>query len=177
MDDFWVFGYGSLMWRPGFSFAKSVQAKLPGAHRALCVHSYHHRGTPSRPGLVLGLAAGGACRGMAFKVNGVDRDNVIAYLREREQVTLVYLERWRQIHLLENPIKKVSALCYMADPGHEQFAGRLTIEEQVARIRGNIGKSGNNEDYVHQTVGCLREMDIRDHQLEKLAAQLDLNAT
>src|SRR5687767_8101396 len=89
-NDLWVFGYGSLIWRPGFDFIERAPARLIGAHRALCVLSHVHRGTPERPGLVLGLDRGGACRGVAFRVAGAHRAETIAYLRSREQVTMVY---------------------------------------------------------------------------------------
>src|ERR1700742_2372184 len=90
--ELWVFGYGSLMWRPGFEFIEQVPARLIGEHRALCVYSFDHRGTPEKPGLVLGLDRGGACRGIAFRVASGQRSELAAYLRAREQVTSVYRE-------------------------------------------------------------------------------------
>jgi cation transport protein ChaC len=97
--DLWVFGYGSLMWNPGFDFVERVSARLIGLHRALCVYSFVHRGTPERPGLVLGLDRGGMCRGIAFRVPAALREKTVAYLRAREQVTTVYLETMRRIEL------------------------------------------------------------------------------
>src|SRR5581483_9176409 len=91
-DDLWVFGYGSLMWRPGFDYLEQVPARLIGEHRALCVYSFDHRGTPEKPGLVLGLDRGGACRGIAFRVAADLRQATIEYLRAREQTTHVYRE-------------------------------------------------------------------------------------
>ena len=98
-EDLWVFAYGSLMWRPGFSYLERVSARLYGAHRALCVLSHVHRGTPERPGLVLGLDRGGTCRGIAYRTPAKDRDATVAYLRERGQVTAVYRETMRTVLL------------------------------------------------------------------------------
>src|SRR5215470_9364387 len=122
-EDLWVFGYGSLMWRPGFDFIERVEARLIGAHRSLCVYSFVHRGTPERPGLVLGLDLGGACRGVAFRVTAADRAKTIAYLRAREQVTMVYRESIRRVWLEGDPQRQVSALCYVVDRSHPQYAG------------------------------------------------------
>src|ERR1700736_3749246 len=97
--DLWVFGYGSLMWRPGFDFIEQVPARLIGEHRALCVYSFDHRGTPEKPGLVLGLDRGGACRGIAFRVRDTQRHATIEYLRSREQTTNVYREVMRSVWL------------------------------------------------------------------------------
>src|SRR6267142_260265 len=110
--DLWVFGYGSLMWRPGFAFTERLEARLIGAHRALCVYSFVHRGTPERPGLVLGLDRGGTCRGIAFRVAAAERAATIAYLRAREQVTMVYRECLRRVWLKREPEHPVPALCY-----------------------------------------------------------------
>src|SRR5262245_40494126 len=116
-EDLWVFAYGSLMWRPDFPFLEKVEARLVGAHRALCVYSFVHRGTPERPGLVLGLDHGGTCRGIAYRVSAAERAKTVAYLRAREQVTLVYREAMRTIWLEGDPRRRVRALCYMIDRG------------------------------------------------------------
>src|SRR5438132_1714832 len=109
----WVFAYGSLMWRPGFPHLEKVEARLVGAHRALCVYSFVHRGTPERPGLVLGLDHGGACRGIAYLVSAGNRASTIAYLRAREQVTTVYRESLRRVWLEGDAQRQMLALCYM----------------------------------------------------------------
>src|SRR5512136_2387651 len=119
-EDLWVFAYGSLMWRPDFPFVERREARLIGAHRSLCVYSFVHRGTPERPGLVLGLDRGGACRGLAFRVAAADRAATIAYLREREQATAVYLEVLRNVTLLGKPEQRIEALTYVVDRGHPQ---------------------------------------------------------
>ncbi len=131
-EDLWVFGYGSLMWRPGFEFLEKRPARLNGAHRALCVISHFHRGSPEKPGLVLGLDRGGSCRGIAFRVAAKNRDLVIQYLREREQVTSVYLEKFRLVDLLDGDRARVSAVCYLVDRGHVQYSGVLTPEAACA---------------------------------------------
>ena len=100
--DLWVFGYGSLIWKPGFAFLEQKPARLIGEHRSLCIYSMVHRGTPEKPGLVLGLDRGGACQGVAFRVAATERKTTVAYLREREQVTSVYIEAWRNV-TLERP--------------------------------------------------------------------------
>lgn len=168
MQDFWVFGYGSLMWRPGFDIIGSSPATMHGVHRALCIYSWVHRGTQKRPGLVLGLDAGGSCRGMAFKVAGSNRNDVIDYLRARELVTNVYLEVERPIKLDNG--ERADAVTYVVDPTHEQYAGRLPHEKLVAQIHGAVGQSGKNEEYILNTVTHLRELGIHDAGLEKLVA-------
>jgi cation transport protein ChaC len=172
-EDFWVFGYGSLMWRPGFDFVEQRPARLNGAHRALCVYSHYHRGSSERPGLVLGLDRGGSCRGVAFRVKPRLREKTVAYLREREQVTSVYLERTRLVDLLDGEEERVSALCYLVDRGHPQYTGAMAAEAQLDLIRRGFGRSGANPDYVIATVDAMKAMGIRDRRLEWLAARLN----
>src|SRR5579863_5329012 len=171
-QDLWVFGYGSLMWRPGFEYLERVPARLIGLHRALCVYSFVHRGTPERPGLVLGLDRGGMCRGIGFRVAAAARVQTISYLRGREQVTTVYLETMRQIELEDDTRRRVRALCYVVDRSHVQYAGRLTLAESLHYVRQGHGKSGPNRDYVLETVHALEALGYRESDLHLLAARL-----
>jgi cation transport protein ChaC len=170
--DLWVFGYGSLMWRPGFAYLERVPARLIGLHRALCVFSFVHRGTPERPGLVLGLDRGGMCRGIAYRVAAAARHETIAYLRGREQVTSVYVEIMRQIELEEHAKRRVRALCFTVDRSHVQYAGRLTLAESLHHVREGHGKSGANRDYVLETVRALEALGYRESDLHLIAERL-----
>jgi cation transport protein ChaC len=170
--ELWVFGYGSLMWRPGFAHLERVPARLIGLHRSLCVFSFVHRGTPERPGLVLGLDRGGMCRGIAFRVAAAARAETIAYLRGREQVTSVYVETMRQIELEERGRRKVRALCYTVDRSHVQYAGRLALTECLHHVRQGHGRSGANRDYVLETVRALETLGYRETDLHLLADRL-----
>jgi glutathione-specific gamma-glutamylcyclotransferase len=170
--DLWVFGYGSLMWRPGFDYVEKVQARLVGEHRALCVYSFVHRGTPEKPGLVLGLDRGGACRGIAFRVTEANRAATVAYLRAREQVTSVYREVMRSVWLENDARQRVSALAYVVDRGHVQYAGRLSLAEQLRHVLQGHGQSGVNRDYVVATVKAIEAEGFRDAPLHQLAMML-----
>ncbi|MGE5536122.1 MAG: gamma-glutamylcyclotransferase [Acidobacteriota bacterium] len=171
-EDLWVFAYGSLMWRPGFDYLERLNARLIGAHRALCVYSFVHRGTPERPGLVLGLDRGGNCRGIAYRVAAQKRSDTIAYLRSREQVTMVYREVWRSVWLMNDPRQRVKALCYVVDRGHRQYAGRLTLAEQLHYVRQGHGRSGPNRDYVLAAVKELDALGYRNEELQLLAERV-----
>jgi len=166
----WVFGYGSLMWRPGFAYARRSKAMLRGWRRSLCVFSHVYRGSPERPGLVLGLDRGGACPGVAFEVDSALRETTIRYLREREQATAVYLERIAPISLESG--ERVPALTYVADRLHRQYAGRLDREAMLAYVRAGKGQSGDNAEYVLETYDHLRAIGVRDRDLEWLSAKL-----
>jgi cation transport protein ChaC len=172
MSDFWVFGYGSLMWRPGFPYRESISAHLAGAHRALCVYSWVHRGTPERPGLVLGLDRGGSCRGVAYRVDAEHRDTVIAYLRERELVTGVYTEAWRAVRLDHRGRPRVTALTYLVNRDHVQYAGSLDRARILELVRSGRGRSGANAEYVVNTAVHLRDLGFRDAVLDWVAERL-----
>jgi cation transport protein ChaC len=170
--DLWVFGYGSLMWRPGFNFAERQLAWLRGYHRALCIYSHVHRGTPERPGLVLGLDRGGSCRGVAFRVEAANAQATIAYLRAREQVTAVYVERWVRVRLDDG--REAKALTYVVDRRHVQYAGKLPLDTIIRYVRDGTGQSGDNPAYVLNTHRHLTELSLRDPVLAHLVSALAL---
>ena len=169
-QDLWVFGYGSLMWRPGFDYVERQLAWLRGYHRALCIYSHVHRGTPERPGLVLGLDRGGSCRGAAFRVDAAKAEPTIAYLRGREQVTTVYVERRVRIRLDDG--RDVEALTYVVDRKHVQYAGKLLLDAIIEHVRNGVGQSGDNPAYVLNTHRHLAELALRDAVLARLVRAL-----
>lgn len=177
MTELWVFGYGSLMWRPGFPFETQAPGLLNGAHRALCIYSILHRGTKEQPGLVLGLDRGGACRGMTFRVAQGAEEQTLAYLRTREQVTDVYREVHRNVRLLDGSGRVVKALTFIADPNHIQYAGRLPLDEQFRIVRDSKGQSGANIDYVLNTVRHLEDEGVHDAVLASIATRLTARET
>jgi glutathione-specific gamma-glutamylcyclotransferase len=162
----WVFGYGSLMWRPGFPYAERAAATLHGRRRAFCIYSVHHRGTYERPGLVLGLAPGGATRGVAYRIAEPNWAGAYAYLVEREQPTETYVEARRAVRLADG--RRVEALVFLSDIRHPQWAGALSLDRQAELIAGATGLSGRNVDYLRDLVRHLREEGIRDHGMEVL---------
>lgn len=167
----WVFGYGSLIWRPGFAFVRQVPALLSGAHRSLCIYSHRHRGTETQPGLVFGLVHGGSCRGMGFEVEDRLWPEVVDYLRERELDKGVYRETLRPVRV--DDIGAVDALTFLVDERHAQYAGRLAIAEQARLVRGAHGESGPNTEYVLETARILAAMGIHDRYLDELVETLD----
>ncbi len=166
----WVFGYGSLIWRPGFTFVRQSQALLRGVHRRLCIYSQRHRGTSARPGLVFGLMPGGSCRGMGFEVTSEQWEETHAYLSEREMDNGVYREATRPLQLADGT--HVTALAFLADTRHVQYAGKLDIAEQVRLVRAGVGESGPNPEYVLETARKLAELGMHDRYLDDLVAAL-----
>lgn len=167
----WVFGYGSLMWRPGFDFEERVPAMLHGRRRAFCIYSVHHRGTHQRKGLVLGLAPGGAVRGLAYRVAEARWAETYAYLREREQPTETYVEASAQIRLIDG--RRVPVLVFLSDTAHPQWAGVMDPERQAQMIAGASGLSGRNVDYLRDLVEHLRIEGVHDRAMETLLARVE----
>lgn len=169
--DVWVFGYGSLMWRPGFAFEEARPAKLWGWRREFCILSYHYRGTEETPGLVLGLDRGGSCRGRAFRVAEHNRAEVLDYLDARELITNVYCPRFLAVDLLGEagePPQRVRAYSYVADAQHPQYAGGLALADKARLIAQGCGSGGPCRDYLDNTVAHLAEMGIEDYHLRAL---------
>lgn len=168
----WVFGYGSLIWSPGFAVAETRIARLPGWRRSFCMRSIHYRGTVADPGLVLALdrAAGACCDGVAFRVAAGAEAATLAALRERELISLAYLEERLWIDLQGGGRRQ--ALAYVIDPAHDQYCGGLALEEQAAIIARSAGGRGPNRDYLFNTVDHLARLGIDDADLNWLAARV-----
>jgi cation transport protein ChaC len=166
--DLWVFGYGSLMWRPGFVWEEARRARLNGYRRCFCIYSVHHRGTLRRPGVVLGLDRGGTCEGIAFRVAAANAAATTRYLRAREQIYGVYRDVYAPIELTEAPPRTVRALTYVAERAHPNYA-RLPAAALARLIREGKGVSGANVDYFVNTLRHLAELGIRERALERLA--------
>jgi len=158
------------MWRPGFSFVEQVSATVTGYHRALCVYSHVHRGTPECPGLVLGLDEGGECRGVAYRVSADEWPNVLNYLREREQANYAYKEV--ELDLLLDGGRAEQGLAFVADRSHRQYAGGLMQADMLRLIRQGHGVSGANAEYIFNTSRHLAEAGIQDAILNSLIDQL-----
>lgn len=168
--DLWIFAYGSLLWRPGFTPAERRRARLAGYRRRFCMTSVHYRGTPERPGLVLALDAcdGAECEGLAYRVEATQAEAVHAYLRERELVSYAYDERFLAVRLDDG--SEVAALAYVTNPGHPQYCGHLGLDEQAGIIAAAIGPMGPNVEYLLQTEASLHALGIDDPDLGTLSA-------
>jgi cation transport protein ChaC len=166
--ELWVFAYGSLMWRPGFPSEEIAHARLVGWRRSFCIYSRYHRGSPRRPGLVLGLDRGGVCEGLAYRVSAANVPATLAYLRDREQVVSVYREALVPVTLMTPERPEVLALAFLVERAHPSYAGALALCKQAHLIRGAAGRSGSNIDYFLSTLAHLGELGIRERALERL---------
>ena len=169
--DLWVFGYGSLMWRPGFESDEVRPAVLDGWHRDFCVYSRHWRGTPQRPGLVLGLDAGGSCRGLAFRVAADRSGAVIDYLNERELIGYAYLAQTLPVRCDDGRV--VDAYTFVSDTGHHHYAGSLPLEQAAAIIMDAQGCAGLNRDYLINTIRQLEKDGFSEPGLHALLVEVE----
>ncbi len=168
----WVFGYGSLLWNPGFAVAEQRLARLLGWQRSFCMRSIHHRGTVAEPGLVLALdQAGDAfCDGLALRVAAGDEAATLAMLRERELISSAYLERELVADFHDGG--QGTVLAYVIDPDHDQYCGGLALEEQAHLIARSVGGRGPNRDYLWNTADHLAALGIADPDLAWLSARV-----
>ena len=165
MDTLWVFGYGSLIWDPGFTVSEQEIARLEGFHRSFCMWSIHHRGTENDPGLVLALdAAETFCDGVAFRA--AEPEAALEYLRERELVSSAYLEEWHDITLRDG--RRVSAVCYVINRDHVQYCGDLSLERQAQVIARAVGGRGPNTEYLFNTAKHINDLGLPDADLDWL---------
>jgi len=164
--DLWVFGYASLMWSPGFGHRERSPAFVYGFHRSLCIYSHRHRGTPERPGLVMGLCRGGSCWGMAFRVAASDAAAVLRALWHREMRNVVYQPRLVRARVRRGRV--VQAVAFVADPCHRQFAGDLGVERTARLVAQGKGGRGHNIDYLRRTLKHMHEIGVRDPHLDRV---------
>jgi len=165
----WLFGYGSLMWNPGFAFDIQTIARLNGYARSFCMRSIHHRGTVQVPGLVLALdpLAGSHCDGLAFRATAGTESQTLEYLRERELISSAYLETTLPIQLADG--QQVDAVTFVVDTEHDQYCGGLPLAEQAEIIAGAVGGRGKNSEYLYSTATHLAELGINDPDLDWLS--------
>ena len=168
-EDLWVFAYGSLLWKPGFEFVEQRRASLNGYRRSFCMWSIHHRGTIDDPGLVLALDPdeSSSCEGMVFRVEHSLREDVLAYLRERELVSSAYLERFEQVKLSDGT--QVEAVAYVMDRSHSQYTGTMSVEERAKIIARSSGGMGPNDTYLFSTLEQLLKMGVADAEMSEIA--------
>lgn len=170
-DRLWIFGYGSLLWDPGFVPERKLRARAQGWHRSFCMRSVVHRGTPGKPGLVLALdrAEAASCSGVAFAVRPGEEDTVLADLRARELVTDAYFEQ--HIALEAEDGAALEAVTYVIDRSHAQYCN-LSLEEQAQVIARASGGRGPNRDYLFNTAAHLAEMGVCDADLDWLVQRV-----
>lgn len=165
-DDLWVFGYGSLMWSPGFRASEKSIALARGYHRAMCILSHRYRGTPERPGLVMGLCRGGSCWGMAFRVPAARVRRVLAALWKREMLNKVY--KPTLIPVMVAPGRRIRALAFIADTAHRQFVRELDLHGRARLVAQGIGQRGHCVDYIRNTLEHMLALGVDDPHLARV---------
>jgi cation transport protein ChaC len=169
MGDLWVFGYGSLLWKPAFEFVESRPATVGGWHRSFCLRVARFRGTRDLPGLMMALDRGGECRGMAFRVPADDAEATLHALFRRELVVRPppTPPRWLSARTNEGPLP---VLGFAVDPRSAFYSGRLAPEQVAAVLASAAGHWGSCAEYLHNTVSHLEALGIHDRNLWRLQA-------
>ena len=163
--DLALFAYGSLIWNPAFNFCRRETARVHGFHRRFCLWTHLGRGTPERPGLMLGLEAGGSCRGLLYWVAANEIESEIEILWRREMVTGAYRPAWVTAQTATGPER---ALTFLINRRHERYSGRLNDEAIVAAIATACGPLGACADYLFNTTAHLEQLGIADRPLRQL---------
>ena len=164
-EDLWIFGYGSLIWKPDFDYAERRPAKVHGWHRALKMWSRINRGTPECPGLVFGMLSGGSCQGMVFRIARQEGAQTLTRLWQREMAMAVYDPRWLTCHTTHGPVKALAFTLSRKSPNH---TGVLSEAEYRRIFQDACGIYGTTLDYAARTLEELGRMNIRDRHLERL---------
>jgi len=176
--DLWVFGYGSLMWSPDFPHAERKAGRVHGYHRSLCILSSRYRGTPDKPGLVMGLCPGGSCRGMAFRAPASKAKEVVDTLWKREMLNNVYTPKFVPVTVAgaQQGTHRVHALAFIADTKHRQFVDELDVAGRARLVAQGVGQRGRCVDYIRNTLEHMRELGVHDPHLTRiLETALDLS--
>lgn len=164
--DLWIFGYGSLMWRPDFSYEHKSVGLIRGYHRALCILSTRYRGTAAKPGLVMGLCRGGSCWGMAFRVPAARVHGVLEKLWAREMLRRVYEPRIVPVRVEAG--RKVRALTFVADAAHPQYVRELDLNGRARLVAQGVGQRGRCTEYIRRTLEHMYELGVTDPHLERV---------
>ncbi|MFL6563377.1 MAG: gamma-glutamylcyclotransferase [Burkholderiales bacterium] len=164
--DLWVFGYGSLMWSPGFSYSQKGRGRIHGYHRALCILSTRYRGTKRKPGLVMGLCRGGSCWGMAYRLHGDEVRRALARLWKREMPRRVYAPRLLQVQIAGG--RQIRALAFLADPTHPAYVRELDLHGRARLVAQGIGQRGTAVDYIRNTLEHMHQLGVNDPHLERI---------
>jgi cation transport protein ChaC len=164
--DLWIFGYGSLMWSPDFTYEERRAGLVHGYHRALCILSNRYRGTPQKPGLVMGLCRGGSCWGMAFRVHNRRAKEVLDALWQREMLNRVYMPKF--VPVAVGGTRRVQALAFVADTGHRQFVRELDVGGRARLVAQGVGQRGACVDYIRNTLEHMRELGMHDPHLSRV---------
>ncbi len=168
----WLFGYGSLIWNPTVRYAERRVACVPGWHRCFCLAALAGRGTPEKPGLLLGLDRGGRCVGVALRLPAEGLEEELSLLWRREMVAGSYVPRWVPLHALDGT-RFGDAIAFTINPDAPSYAGDLEREEVVHRLATAYGELGSAAEYLQRTREGLRTLGIHDELVEMLAAQVD----
>jgi cation transport protein ChaC len=163
--DLWIFGYGSLMWKPEMEFAEMRPALLNGWHRRFCLWQWRWRGSRRNPGLMLALDRGGACRGVAFRLAAPGVREKVLKVWRREMTGNGYVPRWVRLTTMHGVVR---GLTFVANTEGERYAGKIADDIIADHMAVACGDAGSCADYLLQTVLKCEELGIHDHFLWRL---------